>query len=412
MSSEKVIEERNIADAKKGSILSPRVTILLTAILPLLVLAVMVYWFAAKGSSLVETPAVPVEKIDFERIVLRPGKIIAYVRNTGPYEVTIAQVTVNEALWEAAISPSNVVPRLGQAVITIPHHWVAAEPYEVSVITSTGIKFSDAVEIATETPTPDWRYFGTFALLGVYVGVIPIFLGFLWFPFLRKISKKWLNFFLSLTAGLLIFLGVDTLDEAFEVAERVPGVFQGVALIGMGALLSFLFLIAVRKKTMGSGASQKSESYMRLVLAYMIATGIGIHNLGEGLAIGSAYVLGEVALGAFLVIGFAIHNITEGLGIVAPVAGGSKPRWVHFVFLGLIAGAPAILGTWIGGFTYSDVLATLFFAIGAGAIFQVVYEIVRLMGRESEAGLGDITNFAGLVIGLLIMYVTGLFVVV
>ncbi len=412
MSSEKVIERTDIANEKKDNYLSSKVTILLAAMLPLIVLAAMVYWFATKGSSLVETPAVPVEKIDFERIVLRPGKIIAYVRNTGPYEVTIAQVTVNEALWEAAVSPSNVIPRLGRATITIPHHWVPAEPYEVALITSTGVKFSNGVEIATETPTPDWRYFGTFALLGVYVGIIPIFLGFLWFPFLKKIGKKWLNFFLSLTVGLLIFLGVDTLEESFEVAERVPGVFQGVAIIAMGALLSFLLLVAVGRKTMGSGTSQKGDSYVRLVLAYMIAVGIGLHNLGEGLAIGSAYVLGEVALGAFLVIGFAIHNVTEGLGIVAPVAKGDKPRWVHFIFLGLISGAPAIFGTWIGGFTYSDVLATLFFAIGAGAIFQVVYEIIRLMSKESKAGLGDITNFAGFVLGLLIMYVTGLFVVV
>jgi zinc transporter ZupT len=151
---------------------------------------------------------------------------------------------------------------------------------------------------------------------------------------------------------------------------------------------------------------------MRLVVAYMIAAGIGLHNLGEGLAIGSAYVLGEVALGAFLVIGFAIHNITEGLGIVAPVASGKRPRKIHFLLLGLLAGVPAIFGTWIGGFTYSDVWATLFFAIGSGAIFQVVYEIIKLMAKDSEEGLGSLTNFTGLVLGLLIMYVTGLFVII
>jgi zinc transporter ZupT len=372
----------------------------------------MVYWFMTRGTSLVETTAVPVEKLDFERIVLRPEEITAYARNTGPADITIAQVTVNEALWEASIYPSNVIPRLGRAAIKIPYHWVAAEPYEVTVITSTGIKFSHGVEIATETPTLDWRYFGTFALLGVYVGVIPVFLGFLWYPFLQRISKKWMNFFLSLTAGLLIFLGVDSLEEAFEVAERVPGVFQGVALIAMGALLSFLILVTVGKRTTGPRATLKGDSYMRLVVAYMIAAGIGLHNLGEGLAIGSAYVLGEVALGAFLVIGFAIHNITEGLGIVAPVASGKRPRKIHFLLLGLLAGVPAIFGTWIGGFTYSDVWATLFFAIGSGAIFQVVYEIIKLMAKDSEEGLGSLTNFTGLVLGLLIMYVTGLFVII
>lgn len=412
MSNERVVEERDVASDRKVNFFKSKFVLILTAVLPLIVLGLMVYWFATKGTSLIETTAVPVEKLDFERIILHPEEIIAYVRNSGPTEITIAQVTVNEALWEASIYPSNVIPRLGQVTISIPYHWVAAEPYEVTVITSTGIKFTHGVEIATLTPTPGWRYFGTFALLGVYVGVIPVFLGFLWFPFLKRISRKWMNFFLSLTVGLLIFLGVDALEEAFEVAGRVPGVFQGVALIAMGTLLSFLILVTVGKKTMGSRSSQKGDSYMRLVVAYMIAVGIGLHNLGEGLAIGSAYVLGEVALGSFLVIGFAIHNVTEGLGIVAPVASGERPRKLHFLLLGLVAGVPAIFGTWIGGFTYSDVWATLFFGIGAGAIFQVVYEIIKLMTRDSEAGLGSLTNFTGLVLGLLIMYVTGLFVVI
>ncbi|HXG30424.1 MAG TPA: ZIP family metal transporter [Thermodesulfobacteriota bacterium] len=412
MSGERVKEGGEQVSKKGPGFLRSRLGLLLVALFPLLVLALMVYWFATKGAGFIETPAFPVEKLDFERIVLRPGEIIAYVRNTGPYEVTIAQVTVNEALWEASIHPTNVIPRLGRAVITIPYHWVQYEPYEITVITSTGIRFTNRVEIATQTPIPNWRYFGIFALLGVYVGVIPIYLGFLWFPFMRRVGKKWMGFFLSLTAGLLVFLGIDTLHEAFEVAERVPGVFQGVALIAMGTLFSFLVLVTVGRKTMSSGVSNRDDSYVRLVLAYMIATGIGLHNLGEGLAIGSAYVLGEVALGAFLVIGFAIHNITEGLGIVAPVAGESKPRRIHFLLLGLLSGTPTILGTWIGGFMYSDVWATLFFAIGAGAIFQVVYEIVRLMSRESESGFGNLINLTGLVLGLLIMYITGLFVVV
>src|SRR3972149_6386808 len=412
MSSERAVEERDMLEIKRGDLFRSKLTLVITALIPIAILIGMIYWFATKGPSLIEPPVVPVEKLDFERVILHPEEIIAYVRNTGPTEVTIAQVTVNEALWEASIHPSNVIPRLGRATITIPFHWVEGEPYEIMAITSTGIKFTDGVEIATETPRPGWRYFGIFAMLGVYVGVIPVYLGFLWFPFLRRVSKKWMNFFLSLTAGLLIFLGADALHEAFEVAERTPGVFQGVALITIGTLLSFLILVIVGKRTIGSPSTQKSDLYMRLALAYMIAAGIGLHNLGEGLAIGSAYVLGEVALGAFLVIGFAIHNITEGFGIVAPVASGEKPRNIHFLILGLLAGVPAIFGTWIGGFIYSDIWATLFFAIGAGAIFQVVYEIIKLMSRESEAGIGNLTNFTGLVVGLLIMYITGLFVVI
>src|SRR3989337_1719055 len=207
MSNKKVVENKDFVSVKNGDWLRSKFTLVITALIPIAILIGMIYWFATKGASLIETPVVPVEKLDFERIILHPD--------------------------------------------------------EITAITSTGLKFTDAVEIAKETPTPGWRYFGIFAMLGVYVGVIPVYLGFLWFPFLRRVSKKWMNFFLSLTAGLLIFLGADALHEEFEVAERTPGVFQGVALITMGTLLSFLVLVIVGKRTIGSQAAQKSDLYMR-----------------------------------------------------------------------------------------------------------------------------------------------------
>jgi len=146
-------------------------------------------------------------------------------------------------------------------------------------------------------------------------------------------------------------------------------------------------------------------------VAYLIAIGIGLHNLGEGLAIGAAYNLGKLALGTFLVIGFMLHNTTEGLGIVAPVAReGAALR--DLVGLGLVAGAPTIAGTWLGGFTYSPVLATLFLALGAGAIFQVVYEVLKLMIADAAQEVATLINVLGFALGLLIMYLTGLFVAV
>ena len=409
MSNDYVIQKKEGAEERNTGFLKSKLTLLLAALLPIIVLAGMVYWFTSGGSRLIETSTVPVERLDFERIVLQRGKIVAYLRNTGPTEVTVAQVTVNEALWEASIEPSNVIPRLGRATITIPYHWVEGEPYEITVITSTGLKFTGKVEIATLTPTPSLRYFGTFALLGIYVGVIPVYLGIMWLPFLRRMSKKWLDFFLSLTAGLLVFLGIDTMEEAFEVAGRIPDVFQGIALIAIGVGVSLLGLTAVSQKTTGRNGKGES-SYDRLALAYMIALGIGLHNLGEGLAIGAAYVVGEIALGAFLVIGFAVHNITEGLAIVAPISR-DKIKNIHLLFMGFIAGFPAVVGTWIGGFTYSQVLAILFFALGAGAIFQVVYKLIRLILRETEGEFVNVTNFIGLIVGFLIMYITALFVV-
>lgn len=381
------------------------------AALPLLLLAAMVYVFAAWGSALVGPAPVPPDalgKLDIERVIFRPGEIGVQVVNSGPGELTVAQVLVNEAIWSFAISPDATIPRLGRATISIPFPWLEGEPHSVRLITANGLVFKKDVAIAAPTPEPEPLFFLIFALLGLYVGVVPVYLGLLWFPVMRRLGRRAVDFALALTAGLLIFLGLDAVHEALDLAGKVPGPFQGFGLVGLGLIGAFLALVAIGRRTVGA-QSGRSEAQRRLALAYLIAAGIGLHNLGEGLAIGAAYAIGELALGAFLVIGFTIHNTTEGFGIVAPVARhGAALR--HLVALGLLAGGPTILGTWLGGFTYSDIWATLFLAIGAGAIFQVVFEIARLPGREGPGWLATPASFVGLLAGMLIMYVTGLLV--
>jgi zinc transporter ZupT len=211
---------------------------------------------------------------------------------------------------------------------------------------------------------------------------------------------------MAATAGLLIFLGLDTLVEALEVAAEVPASFQGVGLIGIGAVATFLLLDAIsRKQTTQSG----SETERHLAVAMMIATGIGLHNLGEGLAIGAAYNVGEIALGTFLVVGFIIQNITEGLGIIAPVLR-DRPGIGRLALMGVIGGAPAIVGAWIGAFTPSPFLAVLFLAIGTGAIFEVVYEIGKLIQKDNARQPMPMTIFSGVLTGMLVLWVTGLLI--
>jgi len=383
----------------------------LLILLPVAVLVAMVVLFLAKGEVLVGKSPIPPDallKIEFERVVFRPGEIIATVRNTGPDAVTIAQVAVNDALWQYAVSPGTSLTRMQQGLVTIPYPWEAGDPVEVKLITSNGLAFTKKVDIAAETPRPSVKALGAFALLGIYVGVIPVYLGFLWFPFLRRVRERWFHFFLSLTAGLLIFLGVDALKEALEAAGKVPGAFKGVGIILIGVSVGLLGLMAVGERTMGR-ARAAAPGGERLALAYLIAAGIGLHNLGEGLAIGAAYALGNIALGTFLIVGFTIHNTTEGLGVVAPVARDGV-RLRHLLLMGLLAGGPTVLGTWIGGFTYSAVWSILFLALGAGAIFQVVYELIKLMVRDAREAAGTVANFVGLIVGLGIMYLTSLLV--
>lgn len=389
------------------------------AIIPLvalgLMLAIFVIW---NPLTLFTADLPPIESLTFERIKVTVDGFETTLVNGGPDPVTVAQVTVDDAFWEFSISPGNTIPRLGRASLFIPYPWVETEPHEIVVLTETGATFNAEVEIATLTPEPGVSEFIAYGLLGVYVGIIPVALGMLWYPALKRLDRKWLGAILALTLGLLVFLLVDTVLEAFEVVETLPGVFQGVPLVLFAALLTWLVLLAIGSQRKRAPGSTNQAVYV----AGLIALGIGLHNLGEGLAIGTAFSLGEAALGAFLVIGFTLHNITEGVGIVSPLIPAksseetqnqSGPRFITFVWLALLAGAPAVLGTWIGGFAFSPMIAAIFLGIGIGAIWQVIVEVSGLLRRYAEAegvSIASWANVAGFSAGIAIMYLTAFLV--
>ena len=387
-----------------------RMPIWLSAILPIILLGILIYLIVNGTLGTFRDIFPPVEELSIQRIVLPElGKIVVHVVNDGPSPVTVAQATVDDAIWrDITIEPTNTLPHLGKATITFSYPWVEEETHEVTLITSTGLTFSKEIPVAVVSPRPSPKLFATFAMLGIYVGVIPVCLGLLWFPFLRQLSRGWFDFLISLTVGLLVFLGVDAFAESIELIERVPSSYQGVAIITIGLLLTILILTAISRYAR-TASEQRGESYGALVLAYLVAFSIGVHNLGEGLAIGAAYAVGEIAVGTLLVLGFTIHNTTEGIAIIAPITR-SKFKLIHLVWMGLLAGGPTIIGTWVGGFTYSDVWSVLFLAIGAGAVFFVVYQIVKGMAAQSIQTLVSFSNVAGFLVGFLIMYVTGLFV--
>lgn len=346
----------------------------------------------------------PVEAISFERVVLHPGEIELHLRNDGPDPVLIAQVLVDDTYWAFEATDSDL-GRLETSTITLDYPWDEGVPLNIALVSSTGTTFEHEVEVAAETPAADAKVFTIYGLLGLYIGVIPVAVGLLWYPALRRASRKALGFFLAFTVGLLVFLLIDTVAEGFELAAQVPAALNGLALFVTGALAAVLGLLALE-----SALARKKEGLARagLAIAYLVATGIGLHNLGEGLAVGAALAAGEVALGTFLVLGFALHNTTEGLAIVAPLGGESaRPRMKHLVALGAVAGIPTIFGAWAGGFAFSPTAASLAFGIAAGAIAQVVWTIGRNM--PSGAGLSTGVGALGVCAGLVVMYVTGLF---
>lgn len=380
----------------------------LLGLLPLLGLGVLLAFIVLGGVGVERDDVPPVEDLTVERVALpTEHEFVVYVRNGGPDPVTIRQVTVNEALWDFEVEPDATIPRLGSAEITIPYTWVEAEAYGIGLITNTGATFEAEVPLAVLTPGFSADTFLRYALIGFYVGVVPVSLGLLWFPFLRRLGVAGMNFVLALTVGLLAFLVLDTLLEAVEVAGRLPGVFSGVPMVILLSLLTLLGLLGAERLF-----RRGREEASRLGVSYRVAFGIGLHNLGEGLAIGAAFALGEAALGVFLVVGFTLHNITEGIGIAAPILK-ERPKLGHFAGLALLGGGPAILGTWIGGFAYSNLLSSVFLAVGVGAILQVIYEVARILSKDSvraEIPVLSTPNLGGLAVGVGVMYATALLV--
>ncbi len=391
-----------------GSATTPsgRVNRRVWAVVPVVLLAIAVGIVVTTGSSLIDlvgSSPPPADRFDIRRVEFSPGEIRVAVRNPQRDDLTIASVTVDNAIVPFSVDGPSTLGRLRSSTIVVPFQWVENDPISVGVTSSSGIQTVREIPAAVETPQPSLAGFFGYALIGLLVGIVPVALGLLWLPALRQAGSIWLATFMAFTAGLLSFLGVEALTEAFDLQAALPAALGGAGLVLLGVALSFLGMTAL------AGRLTKGGTATGLTLALLIAVGIGLHNLGEGLAIGASFAVGELQLGAFLIVGFMIHNVTEGLGIATPVA---KTRVTFFALAGLalVAGAPAILGAWIGGYTSSDVLAALFFAIAAGAAFQVVVEVGRYVARTAPGGLRSGHAISGFIAGIATMYVTGVLV--
>jgi ZIP family zinc transporter len=380
----------------------------LLGLVPLLLIALAIGAFVAlDGPGIGERRGPPVEELSFERTKLAPGTIELTVRNDGPEAVAIAQVIVNDA-FAAFTGADQPIGHLDTATVKIQQPWIEGEAYEVALLTSAGTTIAHEIPAAVETPPADIGFFGLMALLGIYVGVIPIALGMLWLPWIRRIPPGWMRVVMALTVGLLGFLAIDATLEGLELAGEGSQAFGGQALVFIGAAVSFLALTGVSAWLRERGRAAKDKGASAGSLAMLIAIGIGLHNLGEGLAIGTAYTTGALALGAFLVVGFALHNTTEGLAIVAPIAR-AKPSLRRLGILGLIAGAPAVLGAWIGAAAFNTSVAAFLFGAGAGAIAQVIVQLAPTL-RDDQGRTLHPRAVGGLLAGLALMFATGLLV--
>jgi zinc transporter, ZIP family len=382
----------------------------LLGLVPLLLAVGVLGAFAVLGGpGLGDRPGPAVEELSVERTVLEPGAIKLTVRNDGPDRVTLAQAFVNDAYVDFDVAHTGV-DRLRAETVHIAYPWIEGEAYEVGLLTSTGATFTHEIAAAVETPSADLGFFGLMALLGIYVGVIPVALGMLWLPFVRRVDATWIRVLLAATVGLLGFLAVDATLEALEIAGQGAQALGGAGLVALGAGLAYLALAAVSARVSSRQSDADAAGASPARLAGLVALGIGLHNLGEGLAIGSAYATGALALGTFLVVGFAIHNTTEGLAIVAPLGrSGARASVGRLAALGLLAGGPAVVGAWIGAAAFTPSLAAFLLGVGVGAIAQVIVQIAPGL-RDAAGRVLDRAVAAGIAGGMLAMYATGLLV--
>jgi zinc transporter, ZIP family len=383
------------------------------ALLPLLLLVGVVALFASTGTSLLDLVGrapPPRDEFNVRRVEFKPGEIRIRVTNPQRSKLTIASVTVDDAIVPFRLDGPVAVSRLRSSTIIVPFQWVEGDPYTVGVTSSSGIQTTFDVPAAVETRGASPRGFLGYAIIGFLVGVVPVALGLGWLPSLRRADARWVAAFMALTAGLLTFLALDAFADALHLQAQLPNGFQGTGLILLGVAASYLGLTFIAQRFSGRGQRERSAPLEGVALATLVAIGIGLHNLGEGLAVGSSIALGELALGTFLIVGFMVHNVTEGLGIAAPIAGGAKVSRMRLAVLALVAGAPAIAGGWVGGFLTSDLLGVLFFALAVGAALQVVVEVGRYVARRAPGGLRSGHVIAGYLAGIIVMYVTGLLV--
>lgn len=379
---------------------------------PLILIAVMLALFSflnGPGLAQLSEGVPPKEDVAVENIRLTPGQIDITVRNQGPDPISIAQVNISDYYAPFTQTRDTIAP-LESTTLTISYHWVDGDPYEVALVTSVGGKIVTEIEAAALSPERGSSFFGLMILLGIYVGVIPVALGMLWMPFVRRSSQSWVRLLLGVTIGLLVFLAFDATLEAVELVAG-NGAFGGPLVVLLGATAAYLILEGTdawmrRHQIRGSTGRQATLPPRRLAL--LIAIGIGLHNFGEGLAIGSAYAVGSLALGASLIVGFAIHNTTEGLAIVTPLA--KDPLGLgRLAMLGLIAGAPAVAGVLLGATVYQPTLSAFLLGIGAGAVAQVAIKLLPLLKDTAGRVLTPLTS-SGILLGMAVMFATGLLV--
>lgn len=239
-----------------------------------------------------------------------------------------------------------------------------------------------------------WELLG----LGAIAGLLPIYLGIgLALLILKYVSRSLEGFLVGIATGVLVYLFFDLMHEAVE--ETGARDFLSWIIFLGSLLVGYIGLVAIEQRQQGRHRTEPSK----LFLPYMISLGMGLHNLGEGLAIGASFSQGQWVLSGLLIIGFALHNGTEGFAIVG-ASGKTKPAFPDVIKMGLLAGLPTCLGTVISGLTVSHYFIIAFFALAAGSLLFVIFSLVPIFYTTSRR----MQSAWGVFSGISFMYITAM----
>ena len=322
----------------------------------------------------------PADEVEIRRVEFHPGEIRVLVRNPQPEDITVAVVTVDDAIVPFTTDGPDTIGRLRSTTIEIPYTWVEDDPYTVGVTSSSGIQTDRSrCRPRSRRRASTAGSVGGYALIGFLVGVVPVALGMLWLPSLRRADPRWLAAFMALTGGLLTFLAIDALFEALELQAALPGALGGPGLVLLGVAVSYLGLSWVAQRLSRRGAAAAASAPARGRWRSRRWSPSASACTTSARASRSARRSPSASSRSAASWSWASWSTTSPRASASrrrsPRAGGSRLR--RLAGLALIAGAPAILGAWIGGFLTNEVLAVLFFSVAVGAAAQVVVEVGR-----------------------------------
>lgn len=379
----------------------------LLGILSLGLLAGVSYFFwNNNGLEMVLPAGAAPEAIHFEATNLQPGQFMFTLRNSTPKAITITTANINESILPFVIKPDKTIPPLGKATLYITYPWVQGEAYNIDITTSDSSTFHTIVDSASATPPLTTPFMLNLTLIGLIIGLIPMFIGMTWFPVITRAGAGLYLFLMALAVGLLVYLGIAVANQALENTQGIGGAFQGIELLVVGSAVTFALLHALGH--LGGGA-RKEEKAHALQQAWMVTTRISLQNLAEGLAVGAIFSFGVTGLGFLLIVGLIFQNLVEGLRLIASMEKEERSLLRLFV-MGLMAGIPAILGIWIGGATDSQLFQIFLFSIGAGAVFESVYSLYMQIHGITVHQPKPFTVFLGFAFGLMAIFAAGMFI--